>query len=250
MEGWIERAICSRRMSWAQNVCFRACDGELTASKRVVSPSEFSSDCLSARRRSPVFARCAAFSLHCWRCASSRRRGRTPNTIGTFFSTIVSRRLLLLQLRKGSAPSDLTVVDDKLPVDTGTFFTPPNALRLEWNSRPGGGWEAAIDVMEYRNREILFHGDHISIWCYAPSRSPLKICRSFGSRIRGEDFRLRFNGDIRRRPPRGAMGARDILLRAFVVLRFSALDARRISRLVFSQSLDDAAEHTCDHRIR
>jgi exo beta-1,2-glucooligosaccharide sophorohydrolase (non-reducing end) len=37
-----------------------------------------------------------------------------------------------------SAPSTLEVVGKKLPVETETFLTPPNALRLAWSSQAGG----------------------------------------------------------------------------------------------------------------
>src|SRR5579864_9737703 len=34
----------------------------------------------------------------------------------------------------------------RLPVETKTFLTPPNALRLRWQSQATGGWEAEIRV--------------------------------------------------------------------------------------------------------
>ena len=36
------------------------------------------------------------------------------------------------------APSALELVDDTVPVETGRFVSPPNALRLAWTSAPGG----------------------------------------------------------------------------------------------------------------
>ena len=40
----------------------------------------------------------------------------------------------------------------RLPVETKTFLTPPNALRIQWQSQAGGGWEAEVRVMNFRNR--------------------------------------------------------------------------------------------------
>ena len=42
--------------------------------------------------------------------------------------------------------STLELKNWHLPVETNTFLTPPNALRLQWQSQPGGGWEAEIRV--------------------------------------------------------------------------------------------------------
>ena len=55
---------------------------------------------------------------------------------------------------KASEPSTLRLIGGKLPVETNTFFTGPNALRLAGTSRAQGGWEAEIRVYEWRNRTI------------------------------------------------------------------------------------------------
>jgi len=65
--------------------------------------------------------------------------------------------------------SYLEVKDRRLPVETRTFLTPPNALRLQWESRPGGGWEAEVRVDGYHNRSPELIGHNLYFWCYAPS---------------------------------------------------------------------------------
>ena len=50
------------------------------------------------------------------------------------------------------APSTLEQRSSRLPVESGVFKTPPNALRMAWESKPGGGWEAEIHLMDFRNR--------------------------------------------------------------------------------------------------
>jgi hypothetical protein len=67
-----------------------------------------------------------------------------------------------------NGPSPLEVVKGRLPVDTARFVTPPNALRLQWESRPGGGWEAEVRVDPYRNRDPELVGRNLYLWCYAP----------------------------------------------------------------------------------
>lgn len=68
-----------------------------------------------------------------------------------------------------SGPSYLEVVgNSRLPVDATRFKTPPNALRLQWESRPGGGWVAQIHVERFRNRDPRLLGHNLYFWCYAP----------------------------------------------------------------------------------
>lgn len=63
--------------------------------------------------------------------------------------------------------SFLELADRRLPVETKTFLTPPNALRLQWQSQAGGGWEAEIRVQGFRNRFPAFEGHNLYFWCYA-----------------------------------------------------------------------------------
>src|SRR5277367_3706044 len=53
---------------------------------------------------------------------------------------------------KMSAPSTLELVHGHLPVNTKIFITPPNALQMAWQSAPNGGWDAEIQVVNFRNR--------------------------------------------------------------------------------------------------
>src|ERR1700722_12992952 len=64
--------------------------------------------------------------------------------------------------------SFLELIERRLPVETKTFLTPPNALRLQWQSEVGGGWEAGVRVMEFRNRIPELDGHNLYFWCYAP----------------------------------------------------------------------------------
>ncbi|HTS34933.1 MAG TPA: glucoamylase family protein [Candidatus Solibacter sp.] len=66
-----------------------------------------------------------------------------------------------------NGPSFLEVKDWRLPVETKTFLTPPNALRLQWQSEGNGGWEAEIRVDDHRNRFPAFKGRNLYFWCYS-----------------------------------------------------------------------------------
>lgn len=56
--------------------------------------------------------------------------------------------------------------NSRLPVETKTFLTPPNALRLQWRSETDGGWEAEVRVMNFRNRPPEFSGRVLFFWCF------------------------------------------------------------------------------------
>ncbi len=64
--------------------------------------------------------------------------------------------------------SFLELKDERLPVETKTFLTPPSALRLQWQSQPNGGWEAEIHVVGFRNRLPEIEGHNLYFWCFAP----------------------------------------------------------------------------------
>ena len=69
---------------------------------------------------------------------------------------------------QANGSSFLELKDGKLPVETKTFFTPPNALRLQWQSQADGGWEAEIHVDFYRYRFPELKGQNLYFWCFAP----------------------------------------------------------------------------------
>ena len=69
-------------------------------------------------------------------------------------------------------PSTLQMQSGQIPVDTKTFYTPPNALRLEWRSVSGGSWDAEVRIQDIRNRRVNFIGDTLYVWCYSPEAIP------------------------------------------------------------------------------
>jgi hypothetical protein len=65
-------------------------------------------------------------------------------------------------------PSTVDLLSGALPVEKKNFFTPPNALRLQWRSVAGGAWESEIRIVSMRNRPTDFDGDTLYLWCYSP----------------------------------------------------------------------------------
>ncbi|HKV78009.1 MAG TPA: glucoamylase family protein [Candidatus Sulfotelmatobacter sp.] len=192
----------------------------------------------------PRLARWIAATLLMFCCVSSVY-GDTEYYHHVFFDNSITADSYFYSSGRASAPSRLKLLNGKIPVETGTFFSPPNALRLEWNSQPGGGWAAAIDVVKFRNREILFRGDTLSFWCFAPRR----ILAADLPFMRIEDIGENFSGSLQMGNFSGALPAGRwvhvrIPLRDFMTASVRSLDANRLGRLVFSQSSPDADDHT------
>src|SRR5689334_19436089 len=86
----------------------------------------------------------------------------------TFFDNSLTSDTYFYSSATAFAPSQLEQKNSKLPVETTTFLTPPNALRLEWQSLEGGNWQAAVHLVSFRNRFPDLRGNTLFIWCFAP----------------------------------------------------------------------------------
>jgi hypothetical protein len=162
-----------------------------------------------------------------------------------FFDNSLTPDSYFFSSGRASGPSRLVLLDDKLPVEARTFFSPPNAIRLEWNSQPGGGWVAELDVVKFRNREIRFQGDTLSFWCFAPQRILAKDLPL----VRIADTQEGFSAPLRLEMflgtvPTGRWFHAKIPLRDFVAASLRPLEANQLRSVVFSQSAPDAADHT------
>ena len=161
-----------------------------------------------------------------------------------FFDNSLTPDSYFYSAGKATAPSLLTLFDSKLPVETRTFLTPPNALRLEWTSQAGGGWVAQIGVLKFRNRKIKFDGDVLSFWCFAPRRIgsaglPLVRIADIGENFSGSLPLAKFSGAL----PAGRWVHVKIPLRDFATASIHLLEANHLGKLIFSQASADAAPH-------
>lgn len=172
-------------------------------------------------------------------------RAQTEYYRHTFFDSSNTPDSYFYSSGKATAPSTLELVGKRVPVDSTTFFTPPNALRLSWQSKPGGGWEVEIGVVEFRNREIFFDGDTLYLWVYAPTpiaASSLPVIRlldtnkNFSVPVRLADFAANLPAHKWRR----------------VQIPFSKIsngsighfEPHRLQAIVFSQGRADGTTHT------
>jgi exo beta-1,2-glucooligosaccharide sophorohydrolase (non-reducing end) len=144
-----------------------------------------------------------------------------------------------------SAPSTLELVKGKLPVESGRFITPPNALRLAWQSLADGGWDAEIGVVNFRNRPIRFQGDFLYFWCYtaAPIRAgnlPLLRLSDVGGNFSAAVAWGEFVGDL----PASRWVRVRIPLKRFVTASIHDFSAQELKTMVFSQGGADGEKHT------
>jgi hypothetical protein len=162
-----------------------------------------------------------------------------------FFDNSITSDAYFYSAGKPSAPSSLLLINGNLPVETKTFFTPPNALRLEWQSTPGGGWDAEIEVVKFRNREINFPGDTLYLWCFsaqgiAEKDLPLIRLLDNGGNFSGPLKLGAFSGAI----PAGHWALAKIPLSQFPSASIHTFEPHHLRRIVFSQDIADGAPHT------
>src|SRR5690242_3260212 len=90
----------------------------------------------------------------------------------SFFDNSLTSEFYFYSSATAFAPSQLEQKESKLPVETATFLTPPNALRLEWQSLESGNWQAEIHLVAFRNRFPELRGNTLFFWCFAPRAIP------------------------------------------------------------------------------
>ncbi len=162
-----------------------------------------------------------------------------------FFDNSLEHDAYFYSSGNASAPSTLDLIHGKIPVETKFFYTPPNALRLEWTSTKGGGWDARIDVMRFRDREISFIGGNLFFWCYSPDGIPgralpeIRIVDTNSQFSRALKF-LEFIGDL----PANRWTQVKIPLAEFATASIHDLNPNLLESIVFTQDEADETPHT------
>ena len=88
------------------------------------------------------------------------------------FDNSLTRDQYFYSLAKPSNTSKLEAINERLPVETRYFHTPPNSLRINWQSNPNGGWAARIVRPDIRNLPPHYVGNTLSFWLYAEQSIP------------------------------------------------------------------------------
>ncbi len=84
-----------------------------------------------------------------------------------YFDNSLTSDVYFYSVGRANGPSFIAEKNGKLPVDTKLFLTPPNALRLEWQSKESGGWEAEVQLINFRNRFPQMKGANLYLWVYS-----------------------------------------------------------------------------------
>jgi exo beta-1,2-glucooligosaccharide sophorohydrolase (non-reducing end) len=155
---------------------------------------------------------------------------------------------------RSSEPSFLEQKGEKLPVETENFFTPPNAIRLRWQSVAHGGWEAEIRAVDFRNRYPGLIGHNLYFWVYTPEAIsaddlPRVVLSEARQDLQVAEFPGSFSG-----PVELGRYAGDLPARRWVEIRIPLADFRAASiyqfrpeyvqNVVFHQGRADGVRHT------
>ncbi|HTW49155.1 MAG TPA: glucoamylase family protein [Acidobacteriaceae bacterium] len=162
-----------------------------------------------------------------------------------FFDNSLSPGSYFYSSGRASYPSVLELIGERLPIETDSFISAPNALKLRWKSEPAGGWAAEIRLYAWRNRTIEFPGHFLWIWMCAPDGIPARDLPRIALRDADGGFShpleaSPFTADL---PPHKWVRVR-IPLDAFRSASVHPFEPHRLNTIVLIQSAADAVSHT------
>jgi len=162
-----------------------------------------------------------------------------------FFENSLSPGYYFYSGGRASFPSTLRLIDDKLPIETESFISAPNALELQWESKPAGGWSVEVRLYEWRNRNVEFPGSDLWIWVCAPGGLRAQDLPKVALRDTGRNFTApielgAFTPDL----APGKWTRLRIPLSAFHTASLHPFDARHLNTIVFVQNRADVQPHT------
>ncbi len=146
------------------------------------------------------------------------------------------------------APSELLLVDNKLPVDTERFVSPPNGLRLEWKSNTGGDWRVSLRVPNRNGPPASFVGDTLTIWCYAED----ELTAADSPLVGVQDSKRNGLPEVPLLAGSAQLPAKKWVRLEFPIANFSGryldtsdrrFDPRKLSAVTLAQQLDDGKRH-------
>lgn len=185
------------------------------------------------------------FSFLCLLAASLPAIADQNYSQQVFFDNSLSPGNYFYSRGKVSPPSNLALVDGKLPIESETFISGPNALKLQWQSMPEGGWETEINLYQWRNRYVSFPGTDLFLWMYSAEGIPSTDLPKLALRDISGSFTAplevgKFTSDL----PKGKWTRVRIPLNSFKTTSLHHFDPHRIVTLVFVQGAADRISHT------
>jgi len=146
---------------------------------------------------------------------------------------------------RASAPSTLQLIDGRLPIETTSFISAPNALDLQWQSAQNGGWSVELRLYQWRDRTVDFPGTDLWIWVCAPDGIRARNLPRLALRDASANFTQPLDlGEFAHDLAPGKWTRVRIPLAAFRTASLHAFEPHRLSTLVFVQGVADSAPHT------
>jgi exo beta-1,2-glucooligosaccharide sophorohydrolase (non-reducing end) len=150
--------------------------------------------------------------------------------------------------------SKLQNVGWKLPVETKIFHSAPNAIRVDWQSGPNGGWSAEIIRPGIRNVAAYYAGDTLSFWCYAEEAIGAEDLPQIQLTDALDHNGIALSSDGFSAPLKMAAYAKgvpakkwvrvEIPLRDFKPMAFHGFQAQELRSIIFFQDASDAKPHS------
>ena len=186
---------------------------------------------------------------------ASAAQGQTEYYRHSVFDNSLEREFYYYSFAQATAPSTLEGKNSRLPVDSGHFLSPPNALRIRWQSMPGGGWDAEVHLVNFRNRSPGLSGRTLYFWIYSPAAiSAADLPNVILSQAREGLQVATFPGSFTAPEPLGRFIAGDLPADRWVEVRIpmSTLNSasvypfipEQLQSVVFLQGRADGTEHT------
>lgn len=172
----------------------------------------------------------------------------------SFFDNSLTSNGYFYSSGQASVPSVVELHNGRLPVESATFLTPPNALRLQWESNPGGSWLAQVHLVDLRNRYPGMSGSNLYLWLRAaqPVRAadlPMLMLSTSARGLQVAEFPASFTEPL----PLGKY-AGDLAAGKWVQVRIPLPDfktasiysflAQHVQSVIFMQGNADSAKHT------
>jgi exo beta-1,2-glucooligosaccharide sophorohydrolase (non-reducing end) len=161
-----------------------------------------------------------------------------------FFENSLSPLTYFYSSGRASAPSTLSLIDGKVPIETSVFISGPNALELQWKSIADGGWAAELHLYEWRDRKLEFPGANLWIWLRSDEGIRAADLPKLPLRDVGRNFSHPLDiGEFTDDLPPGKWVRVRIPLTAFKDASVHGFEPHHLNTLVFSQGAADATPH-------
>jgi hypothetical protein len=146
------------------------------------------------------------------------------------------------------SPSKLELIDSKVPIDETHYVSPPNSLRLTWQSQTGGEWLIGLKV-KARYGTADFSGSSLLFWCYSETdlpadESPLIYLKDVNDEGTPS---IRLIGNLETLPAHTWIRLKlpfDSFAGPIGETRPTQFDPRHLARITIRQGFDDGKPHT------